>query len=74
LLGQGEATNALEYISAANLSTPRDPNIQYHLAVALHRVGRAADAQTMLETLLGSSVSFADRVDAEKLLHELKAG
>jgi len=74
LLGQGEATNALDYISAANLSTPRDPNIQYHLAVALHRVGRAADAQTMLETLLGSSVSFADRVDAEKLLHELKAG
>jgi superfamily II DNA/RNA helicase len=42
--------------------------------VALHRVGRTTDAQAMLETLLGSSVSFADRAEAEKLLRELKAG
>jgi putative PEP-CTERM system TPR-repeat lipoprotein len=75
LLGQGEpAAKALAYISAANLSAPRDPNIQYHLAVALHRVGRPADAQAMLETLLGSGVSFADKAEAEKLLHELRPG
>ena len=74
LLGQGEATKAIAYISAANLSAPHDPNIQYHLAAALHRVGRPADAQAMLETLLGSGVSFTDRAEAEKLLHELKPG
>ena len=74
LLRQGDAAKAIAYLGAANLSAPRNPDIQYHLAVALHRVGRPADAQAILETLLGSSVSFADRAEAEKLLHELKAG
>jgi tetratricopeptide (TPR) repeat protein len=74
LLSEGEATKAIAYISAANLSAPRDPNIQYHLAVALHRIGRPADARAMLESLFRSGVSFADRAEAEKLLHELKPG
>jgi predicted Zn-dependent protease len=74
LVGQGEAGGAIAYLSAANLAAPRDPDIQYHLAVALHRVGRPADAQAMLETLLGSGASFADRAEAQKLLHELKPG
>jgi cellulose synthase operon protein C len=74
LVAQGEAANAITYLSAANLSAPRDPDIQYHLAVALRRVGRAADAQAMLESLLGSGVSFAEKAEAEKLLQELKNG
>jgi hypothetical protein len=49
-------------------------DIQYHLAVALHRVGRAADARLILENLLGSAGSFADRAEAEKLMQELKRG
>jgi hypothetical protein len=47
-------------------------DIQYHLAVALHRVGRAADARLILEGLLGAAGSFADRPEAEKLMQELK--
>jgi len=74
LLAQGEADKAMNYLSAANSAAPRNPDIQYHLAVALQRVGRPADAQTMLETLLGSGVSFTDKADAEKLLQELKHG
>ena len=74
LLAQGEADKAITYLSAANSGAPRNPDIQYHLAVALQRVGRPADAQTMLETLLGSGVSFTDKADAEKLLQELKHG
>ena len=74
LLAQGEADKALTYLSAASLSAPSNPDIQYHLAVALHRTGRAADAQAMLETLLGSGVTFSDKADAEKLLQELKRG
>jgi hypothetical protein len=42
--------------------------------VALKRIGRPADARAMLETLLGSGVSFADKAEAEKLLQELKQG
>ena len=41
LLAQGEPDKAITYLSAASLSAPRNPDIQYHLAVALHRVGRA---------------------------------
>jgi len=74
LLAQGEADKAVTYLSAASLSAPSNPDIQYHLAVALHRVGRAADAQAMLETLIKSGVSFSDKADAEKLLQELKRG
>ena len=74
LLAQGEADRAMTYLSAANSAAPRNPDIQYHLAVALHRVGRPADAQSMLESLLASGVSFADKAEAEKLLQKLKPG
>jgi Flp pilus assembly protein TadD len=74
LLAEGESDKALSHLSAANLSAPSNPDIQYHLAVALHRVGRQADARATLENLLGSGVSFSDKAEAEKLLQELKRG
>jgi cellulose synthase operon protein C len=74
LLAQGEADKALTYLSAASRSAPQNPDIQYHLAVALNRLGRTADAQAKLETLLGSGVTFSDRAEAEKLLQQLKHG
>jgi predicted Zn-dependent protease len=74
LLAQGDADKAVTHLTAANSAAPSNPDIQYHLAVALQRVGRPADAQAMLETLLGSGVSFTDKADAEKLLQELKRG
>jgi putative PEP-CTERM system TPR-repeat lipoprotein len=74
LLAQGEADKALTYLSAASRSAPNNPDIQYHLAVALNRLGQTADAQTRLETLLGSGATFSDRAEAEKLLQQLKHG
>jgi putative PEP-CTERM system TPR-repeat lipoprotein len=74
LLAQGEASKALTYLSAASLSAPKNADIQYHLAVALNRLGRAADAQATLETLLGPGVAFSDKAEAEKLLQQLKRG
>jgi len=62
LVAQGEADKALTYLSAANLSAPKNPDIQYHLAVALNRLGWRADAQAVLETLLGQGASFSDRL------------
>jgi cellulose synthase operon protein C len=72
LLAQGDAGKAVTYLTAANVSAPTDPSIQYHLAVALHRVGRSTDALSMLEKLLGSGASFTDKPEAQKLLAELK--
>jgi putative PEP-CTERM system TPR-repeat lipoprotein len=72
LLTQGEADRGLTYLSAANLSDPKNPGIQYRLAVALQRVGRSNDARAMLEPLLASGISFADKAAAEKLLQDVK--
>jgi cellulose synthase operon protein C len=74
LLAQGEADKALTYLSAARLSAPKNPDIQYHLAVALNRLGRTAAARATLETLLESGATFSDRAEAEKLLGQLKRG
>jgi cellulose synthase operon protein C len=74
LLAQGEANKALTYLSTASQLAPSSPDIQYHLAVTLNRLGRTADAQTMLEALLGSGVTFTDKGEAEKLLQQLKQG
>ena len=74
LLAQGEAGKALTYLSAASVTAPKNPDIQYHLAVALHRLGRTADAQATLETLLRPGVAFSDKAEAEKLLQQLKRG
>jgi len=73
-LGQGETKAAIGYLSAANLAAPADPDIQYHLVAALHRVGWPTEARAILETLVGSGGSFADKTDAAKLLQELKGG
>ena len=74
LVGSRRGRQGGYYLYAASGSAPKNPDIQYHLAVALNRLGRTADAQAMLETLLGSGVSFTDKADAEKLLQELKRG
>jgi hypothetical protein len=62
----------MAYLNAASLAAPGNLDIQYHLAAALYRVGRAADAREVLETLLGSGGSFPEKAEAEKLLQELK--
>jgi len=74
LLAQGETDKAVAHLIAANDKAHDVPTVQYHLAVALQRVGRTVDARTMLEGLLGSGASFADKPAAEKLLAELKQG
>lgn len=74
LLAQGEADKAVTYLTAASRSAPGEPEIQYHFAVALHRVGRVGDAEKVLDGLLGVGKPFSDRGDAEKLLQDLKRG
>ncbi len=72
LLKQGDTGKALTYLRAANVSAPANPAITYHFAAALQRAGRGADAQAMLEKLLGSGASFPEKPQAEKLLADIK--
>jgi len=74
LLAQGDVQAALPNLEAARAALPGNPEIQYHVAVALQRAGRASDARDVLEKLLGSGVTFASKPQAEELLNELKRG
>ena len=74
LLAQGEANRALTYLSSASLADPKNPDIQYHLVVALHQLGRTADAKSLLEGLLGSGAMFSNRAHAQELLEKLRQG
>ena len=74
LLAQGDIQAALPHLEAARAALPGNPEIQYHVAVALQRSGRVSDARAMLEKLLSSGMSFTSKADAEKLLDELKRG
>ena len=72
LLAQGDTEKALSHLEAATVASPGNPDIRYHVAVALGRAGRTNDARAVLEKLLGSGMPFANKADAEKLLGELK--
>jgi putative PEP-CTERM system TPR-repeat lipoprotein len=74
LLAQGDTAKALTHLTAASAAVPREPSIQYHLAAALDRSGKPADARALLEKLLSSGAAFAEKADAEKLLQQLKNG
>jgi hypothetical protein len=56
------------------MAMPRNPNVQYHWAVALNRSGKSADARNVLEKLLASGGEFENKADAEQLLTKLKNG
>lgn len=47
------------------------PEIRYHHAVALAKLGRTDEARSTLEAILASDAQFASRKDAEKLQAEL---
>lgn len=73
MVAQGDNDAALKYLKTAGASS-HNPDIQYHLAVALKRTGQPADAKTLLESILSSGATFPSKADAEKLLQELKKG
>lgn len=73
MTAQGDPKDGLKYLKLASASSP-SPDIHYHLAVALQQTGQIADAKAALEPLVGPNVSFAEKPQAEKLLHQLQAG
>jgi len=68
------AVALLRAAAAPRANQPINPTIVYHLAYALHATGEKAEAQRVLEGLLGGNAGFPEKAEAEKLLAELKAG
>ncbi|MBA3033097.1 MAG: PEP-CTERM system TPR-repeat protein PrsT [Rhodocyclaceae bacterium] len=71
LLQTGETGRALQLLRDARLRAPGNPEIRYHLAVALDKSGRKAEAREELAEALKARVAFEGIEDARKLEKEL---
>lgn len=69
LLLQGEIDEAARKLREAARQAPEDPDIRYHLAVALQRQGADAEARDLLDAILQDNSGFSSR-DAARSLRE----
>jgi putative PEP-CTERM system TPR-repeat lipoprotein len=71
LVENGELNRGLVLLQEARLQAPHNPEIHYHLAVALHRAGRSDEAREELERLLESGQAFPGIEQARALRAQL---
>lgn len=71
LLAGNQPEKALPILMKASRAAPREPTIQYHLAVAQVRTGDKSGARSTLEALHKSGATFAEKPAEEKLYREL---
>jgi Flp pilus assembly protein TadD len=71
LVQQGEVDRGRKLLVEASEQLPDEPEVSYHLAVALHLSGNQDAARDILETLVEDNSSFAGSEQARKLLDQL---
>ncbi len=71
LVQQGRIEQGIGHLRDARLRLPNDPEIRYHLAVALHKLGRSREAGVELEAALAVSGEFAGAEEARRLQRDL---
>lgn len=71
LFHKGETDRAVQLLRDARLRAPGNPEIRYHLAAALNKSGRKAEAREELAEALKSNVAFEGIEDARVLEKEL---
>ena len=71
LQSENNKETALSILTQADDMSPGVPSIKYHLAVALHKNDRNAEAKMMLEQALSVKKPFAEQAQAEQLLGQL---
>ena len=71
LVEEGKVEEGLIYLTRAASGSKPDPEIRYHLAAALARGNRQAEARQVLEELLNSPAKFPSRTEAQGLLSQL---
>ena len=65
------SSKGLKLLETASGLAPKQGDIHYHMAVALHRNGKRMQAREELERLLGSGIEFSKVKEARNLLNEL---
>ena len=71
LFKKGQERAAVEVLRQAHAGLPENPDVAYHLAAALDRTGKVAEAKGLLEKSLKSNDSFETIRDARDLLKKL---
>jgi len=74
LVRSGKASRGLELLRKASAMAPQEPEIRYHLAVALNDLGDTKAARNELDTILRTGKDFGAAGDARKLLKSLGGG
>jgi Flp pilus assembly protein TadD len=65
---QQDAQGALPLLQRAHELDAGNPEIGYHLAVALDGTGKRADAKVLLKSILAKNTKFEDAHNAEQLI------
>ena len=71
LVKKGDISAGLRYLREARLRSPDDAEIRFHLAYALSKVGRMAEAREELLAALGNSGRLQSADEASRLKKEL---
>ncbi|MEW5769160.1 MAG: XrtA/PEP-CTERM system TPR-repeat protein PrsT [Pseudomonadota bacterium] len=70
-LRQGDYARALRHLREARLRAPTNPEVRYHLALALHKHGRNGEALKELRPILQGTPTFDGVEEARQLLQRL---
>jgi predicted Zn-dependent protease len=71
MVQKDDAANGIKFLEQAHAGTPDDLDVQYHLAFALDRTGKKADAVDLLKKAIGAGRDFDSKKEAESLLAQL---
>jgi len=71
-LESGKLTEALDVLARAAAAAPKEGDVQYHHALALHRAERDDEARKVLRDAFSAGVQFGDRAAAQRLMEELE--
>ena len=71
LARSGHSAQAVAYLHRATQLDARNPDLQYHYAYALAKIGQVHQARTILHKILAGSAPFASRQAAQRFLARL---
>jgi Flp pilus assembly protein TadD len=71
LVQNGDTNRGLVLLQETTTKAPHVADIRYHMAAALEKAGRRAEARKELDRLLKSSKTFPERDKAEPLREQL---
>ena len=72
LVQQGKPRQGADILEKALISSKNQPEIRYHLAVALAKIDDKAGARDLLKQILEENKVFSERLEAENLYESLK--